>query len=74
MILTDFRTNLRAAMRSHPMTAVEICRKAGYNPCYVRKVLAGRYNPTLMFAECMANALNTTVTQLIEQRDNDEAR
>lgn len=60
------RKNLRAAMRDSPLTIREICRKAGYNESYVRKVVGGtRYNPTILFAECMATAAGVSLADLL---------
>lgn len=64
--LSLFRANLRSAMRAHPMTAEQIARRAGYAPAYVRKVLAGRANPTLLFADCMAQAVGKRLPELLE--------
>ena len=66
MLLDTFRQNLRAAMRSSPMTADQICKRAGYNDRYVRRILAGHHNPTLLFVECMAITLDITVEQLLK--------
>ena len=68
MAIEFFRPNLRAAMRAHPMKMYDICKKAGYSYAYVRKVLAGRSNPTLLFAECMAVALDKTLIELLERQ------
>ena len=73
MVLETFRANLRQAMREHPMTQVQICRRAGYNVTYVRKVLCGRYNPTLLFAECMATAVDKSLVDLLGAKDGEQS-
>lgn len=66
MLSDTFRSNLRSAMRSNRLTGAEISRRAGYSYCYVRKVLAGRQNPTLLFVECMAEAVGEDVARLLQ--------
>ncbi len=66
-----FRHNLREAMRSHHLTHDQISRRAGYNVTYVRKVLAGRYNPTLLFAECMAFAVDKSLIDLLTEEEHE---
>lgn len=70
MVIDVFRHNLRAAIHAHPMRMTDICKVAGYNETYVRKVLGGKYNPTLLFAECMATAVNKKITELLERTED----
>lgn len=62
-----FRANLRRAMQAHPDKVGVICRRAGYDAGYVRRVITGaRANPTLLFVECMATALGVSVADLLK--------
>ena len=68
---TTFRTNLRTAMKSSPMLIKDICRKAGYDPAYVRKVVSSnKVNPSILFAECMANAVGIKLTDLLQEKED----
>lgn len=62
-----FRANLRRAIEAHPHTKAAICRKAGYDRGYVRRVITGeKPNPTLLFVECMATALGVSVADMLK--------
>ena len=64
-----FRHNLERAIAAHPGTFVSICTKAGYDCGYVRKVLTSKkVNPTLLFVECMAGALDLDPLDLLGER------
>lgn len=64
-----FRRNLESAIAAHPSTFVSICTKAGYDCGYVRKVLTSKkVNPTLLFVECMAGALDLDPLDLLGER------
>lgn len=61
-----FRDNLESAIAGYPGTFVSICKKAGYDRRYVRKVLTkAKANPTLLFVECMAGALGVDPLDLL---------
>lgn len=67
MLNAVFRANLGRAMQAHPDKVEAICRRAGYSSSYVRRVIAGRKpNPTLLFVECMATALDASVADLLK--------
>ena len=68
------RTNLRAAIKAHPLPTKAICFKAGYNYAHVRKVISGaRANPTLQFVEAMAGALGVDPLDLMKNNgDTDD--
>lgn len=69
-LISTFRRNLRAAMRAHPLPAKELCKRGGYDHSYVRKVLArATANPTLMFVQCMAEAVGKPVEELLGFRE-----
>jgi transcriptional regulator with XRE-family HTH domain len=62
-----FRTNLARAIEEHPDKMTAICRRAGYDRNYVRRVVIGaRPNPTLLFVECMAGALGVDPLELLK--------
>ena len=64
-----FRSNLENAIAHHPSTFQATCDKAGYNRGYVAKVLTKkRSNPTLLFVECMAGALDVNPLDLLAKR------
>lgn len=67
ILATTFRKNLRAAVKSHPLTTKAISQRAGYDYAYVRKVLSGSMsNPTLLFVESLAGALGIPPTDLFK--------
>lgn len=64
-----FRHNLSIAIADYPDTFQSICDRAGYNRGYVRKVLTSvNSNPTLLFVECMAGALDIDPLDLLGER------
>lgn len=66
-----FRKNLRAAMKASPMLIKDICKKAGYDISYVRKVVGtNQVNPTILFAECMAQAVGVELVDLFKEKEN----
>ncbi len=70
-IFPTFRENLRAAIKAHPLPTKAICFKAGYNYAYVRKVMSGsKTNPTLLFVESMANAMDLTAWDLLREKND----
>jgi len=66
MLYETFRHNLRAAIKAHPLPLKAISHKAGYNYSYIRAVMSGKKaNPTLLFVESMAGALEVTPQDLL---------
>jgi hypothetical protein len=54
-----FRNALASALDASPETFTAVCKRAGYSTCYVRRILVGaKPNPTLLFVESMAAALD----------------
>lgn len=66
-MLQVFRENLRRSIASSELPLVTICDRAGYSTSYIRRILNGdKNNPTLLFVESIAAALDVNPFNLLE--------
>lgn len=59
--------NVQRIRREQAMSQEELSFRSGFTRSYLSGLEAGRRNPTILSLEKMANALNTTIEELLRR-------
>lgn len=65
-----FRDRVRRILEARHITIKDLADTAGTNRPYLSKVLSGRHDPTIPFAEEVAKALGVNLVELLSPEKN----